>query len=71
MTVQRDFKRRFNVDPPTNKSILKWYNNFIEKGRICDPRKRHSGRPSVSEQVADQVRETFLRSPKKSTRRAT
>ena len=29
-----------------------------------------SGRPSVSEQVVDRVRESFLRSPKKSTRRA-
>jgi hypothetical protein len=58
------------VDPPTNKSILKWYNNFIEKGCICDQRKGHSGRPSVSDQVVDRVREAFLRSPKKSTRRA-
>jgi hypothetical protein len=39
VTVQRDFKRKFNVDLPTDKSILKWYNNFIEKGCICDQRK--------------------------------
>jgi hypothetical protein len=58
------------VDPPTNNSILKWYNNFIEKECICDQRKGHSGRPSVSEQVVDQVREAFLSSPKKSTHRA-
>jgi hypothetical protein len=70
VTVQRAFKRRFNVDPPTNKCILKWYGNFIEKGCICDQRKGHSGRPSVSEQVVDRVREAFLRSPKKSTHRA-
>jgi len=41
------------VDPPTNKSILKWHRNFIERGCICDQRKGHSGRPSVSEQVVD------------------
>jgi hypothetical protein len=29
------------VDPPNDKSILKWYNNFIEKGCICDQRKGH------------------------------
>jgi hypothetical protein len=58
------------VDPPTNRSILKWYSNFIEKGCICDQRKGHSVRPSVSEQVVDRVRGAFLRSPKKSTRRA-
>jgi len=70
VTGQRAFKRKFNVDPPTNKSILKWHRNFIERGCICDQRKEHSGRPSVSEQVVDRVRESFLRSPRKSTRRA-
>jgi len=70
VTVQRAFKLKFNVDPPANKSILKWHRNFIERGRICDQRKGHSGRPSVSEQIVDRVRESFLRSPRKSTRRA-
>ena len=36
VTVQRAFKSKFNVDPPTNKSILKWYRNLIERGCICD-----------------------------------
>jgi hypothetical protein len=31
VTVQRVLKRKFNVDPPTDKSILKWYRNFIER----------------------------------------
>ena len=70
VTVQRAFKLKFNVDPPTNKSILKWHRNLIERGCICDQRKGLSGRPSVSEQVVDRVRESFLRSPRKSTRRA-
>jgi len=70
VTVQRAFKRKFNVDPPTNKPILKLYRNFIERGCICDQRKGHSGRQSVSEQVVDRVREFFFRSPRKSTRRA-
>jgi len=68
--VQRAFKRKFNVDPPTNKSILKWHRNFVERGWICDQRKGHSGQPSVSEQVVDRVRESFLHSPRKSMRRA-
>lgn len=67
--VQRAFRRLHHVKPPTNKSILKWYNDFRDKGCICDQRKGHSGRPSVSEEVVDRVRQTFLRSPKKSTRR--
>ena len=68
--VQRDFKLKFNVDPPTNKPILKWHRSFIEGGCICDQRKGHSGRPSVSEQIVVRVKESFLRSPRKSTRRA-
>ena len=36
VTVQRAFKLKFNVDSPTNKSILKWHRNFIERGCICD-----------------------------------
>jgi len=70
VTVQRTFKLKFNVDPPTKKSILKWHRNFIERGCMSDQRKGHSGRPSVSEQVVDCVRESFLCSPRKSTRRA-
>jgi hypothetical protein len=41
LTVRGAFKRKFNVDPSTNNSILKWYNNLIEKGCICDQRKGH------------------------------
>ena len=61
--MQRAFKLKFNVDPPTNKSILKWRRDFIERGCICDQRKGHSGRPSVSEQVVDRVRESFFAQP--------
>ena len=70
VTVQRAFKLKFNVDPPTNKSILKWHRNLIETGCICDQRKGRAGRPSVSEQVVYRVRGSFLRIPRKSTRRA-
>jgi len=43
VTVQHAFKRKFNVDPPTNESIFKWHRNFIKRGCICDQRKGHSG----------------------------
>ena len=49
VNVQHAFKRKFNVEPPTNKSILKWHRNLIERGCICDQRKGHSGWPSVRE----------------------
>ena len=70
VTVQRAFKLKFNVDPPTNESILKWHRNFIERGYICDQRKGQSGQLLVSEQVVDHVRESILRSPRKSMCRA-
>jgi len=69
VTVQRVFKLNFNMDPPTKMFMLKWQRNFIESGCIFDQRKGYSGRPSISEQVVDSVRESFLRSPRKSTRR--
>jgi len=59
--VQRAFKRKFNVDPPTNKSILKWQRNFTERGCICDQRKGHSGWPSVWEQLSTRSRRICCR----------
>jgi len=57
VTVQCAFKRKFNVDLPTNKSILKWHRDCIERGCICDKRKKgHSGRPLVSEQLSTRSR---------------
>jgi len=61
VSVQRAFKRKFNVDPPIKKFILKWHRNFIERGCICDQRKGHSGRPSVSEQLSTRSRLTCCR----------
>jgi len=61
VTVQRAFKRKFNVDPLTNKSIFKWHRNFIERECICDQRKGHSGRPSVSEQLSTRSRRICCR----------
>ncbi|GFO18390.1 hypothetical protein PoB_004489500 [Plakobranchus ocellatus] len=67
--VQRSLRRIHHNNLPSNKSILEWYNDFIERGCICDQRKGHSGRPAVSEEVFERVRDSYLRSPKKSTRR--
>jgi len=61
VTVQRAFKRKFHVDPPTNKSILKWHRNLIERGCIRDQRKGHSDRPSVSEQLSTRSRQICCR----------
>uniref|UniRef100_A0A1B6F3H6 Uncharacterized protein n=1 Tax=Cuerna arida TaxID=1464854 RepID=A0A1B6F3H6_9HEMI len=65
VSVQRHFRTRFNEDPPSNHSIFKWYSNFKRNGCIC--KKKSTGRPSVSNEVVEQVRESFMRSPQKST----
>ena len=61
VTVQRAFKRKFNVDLPTNKSILSRHRNFIERGCICDQRKGYSGPLSVSEQLSTRSRRICCR----------
>lgn len=68
-SVQRRFRNEFGKDPPSRPTIYSWYNNFVQSG--CSvPHSKSPGRPSVSDAVVEQVRESFARSPKKSTRRA-
>ncbi|PSN44835.1 hypothetical protein C0J52_16201 [Blattella germanica] len=40
------------------------------KGGICHQGKGRAGRPSVNEETIERVRDSFIRSPKKSVRRA-
>ncbi|GFV67424.1 acetyl-CoA carboxylase 1 [Trichonephila clavipes] len=48
-----------------NKSILQWYHSFNKVGCLC--KWKSSSEPSVSEAV-ERVRQSFVRSPRKSTR---
>ena len=66
--VQRAFRLRFNIRPPTRKSICRWYHQFEQIGCVC--KGKSSGRPSVSEENVRRIQESFERSPRKSTRRA-
>lgn len=68
ITVQRNFQNVFGRLPPDPRSIIAWYAKFKKTGSVLDlPRK---GRPTVSDEIVETVRETFKRSPSKSTRRA-
>lgn len=68
ISVQRTFRTSYGRSPPDVKSIKRWYEKFKETGSVEDlPR---SGRPSVSEATVDRVRQSFQRSPSKSTRQA-
>jgi len=66
--VQRAFHLRFNIQPPTRKSICHWNNQFEQIGCLC--KGKSSGRPHVSEENVRQIKESFEHSPCKSTCRA-
>jgi hypothetical protein len=46
--VQRAFRLRFNIQPPTRKSICLWNHQFEQIGCLC--KGKSSGRPRVSEE---------------------
>jgi hypothetical protein len=59
VSLQRAFRRQFQIDPPSANSIRRWYQQFQTTGFLC--KGKSAGRPRVSE---ERVRESFLRSPK-------
>ena len=66
--VQCAFERTFPKNAPTAMQIWTWHKKFKEEGCLC--RAKGSGRPPISEEMIERVRETFLRSPRKSIRSA-
>jgi len=68
VSVQRNFRNDYGRPPSDVKGIKAWYSEFAETGSVGDLDR--SGRPSVSDETVDAVREVFQRSPGKSTRRA-
>jgi len=66
--MQRAFRLRFNIQPPTRKNICHWNHQFEQIGCLC--KDRSSGRPRVSEENVRRIRASFERSQRKSTRRA-
>jgi len=66
--VQSAFRLRFNIQHPTRKSICRWSHQFEQIGCLC--KGKSSGRPRVSEENVRRIQESFERSPRKSTRRA-
>lgn len=65
ITMQRAFWRQYRGDPPTHQSILRWYRQLKDKGCLC--KVKSSGRPGVSAEKVERIREAFARSPQKST----
>jgi hypothetical protein len=65
--VQRGF-RKYHTEPPTDKTMREWYRKFEEMDCLCTTKR--TGKPGSSSVTVDHVRESFTRSPQKSTRRA-
>ena len=59
--VQRAFRLRFNIQPPTRKSICRWNHQFEQMG--CLFKGKSSGRPRVSEENVRRIQESSERSP--------
>jgi len=66
--VQRAFRIRFNIQPPTRKSICRWNHQFQQIGCLC--KGKISDRPRVSEENVRRIKVSFERSPRKLHRRA-
>ena len=65
--MQRKFRNEYRRPLPDVTSIKAWYSKFAETGSVGDLNR--SGRPIVSDETVDAVREAFKRSPGKSRRR--
>ena len=61
ITVQREFRARFRKDAPHRNNITRWYRQFVETGCLC--KCKSPGRPRVSEDNIERVREAFQPSP--------
>jgi hypothetical protein len=68
VSLQRAFRRQFQSDPPSANSMGHWYQQF--QTNVCLYKGKSAGRPRVSEENVKRVRQSFLRSPKKSVRHA-
>ncbi|PSN39446.1 hypothetical protein C0J52_17697 [Blattella germanica] len=45
ITVQRNLRRQFDVDPPNKNSIKLWHAQLMETGCLC--KNKSTGRPSM------------------------
>ncbi|PSN43113.1 hypothetical protein C0J52_10479, partial [Blattella germanica] len=62
--VQREYRRVYNEVPPHRNNINRWDKQLKETGSLLD--QKRCGRPSDSDESVDAIRDTYLRSPKKS-----
>jgi hypothetical protein len=65
LAVQRAFRREYRKEPPCKQSIMRWYRPCKDSGCLC--KRKSTDRPKVPDETVERVRESFMRSPQKST----
>jgi hypothetical protein len=65
--VRRKYRHVFNKEPPHESSIRRWDRQPKETESLQD--KQPSGKPSISGESVENIRNSFIRSPKKSVRK--
>jgi hypothetical protein len=65
VTVQRRFRAVYQTEPPADRTISEWYKKFQQSGCLCAAKR--TGRQGPSAETVESVRQTFGRSPQKST----
>ena len=66
--TQRNFTIKYAKQAPARQSIRNWHKQFMETGTLLH--KPRSGRPTISEEGIERIRQSFSRSPTKSIRTA-
>ncbi|GFW21341.1 transposable element Tcb1 transposase [Trichonephila clavipes] len=66
ISVLRVYRNHYGKEAQISKSILRWCHQFKKTG--CLGKKKSSGRPSVSEEAVERVRQSCGLSPRKSSR---
>lgn len=68
IVVQRAFRTKFGIEPPTRKGIRRWFKQFQQTESLL--KGKSAGRPRVSDDDVGRIEESFVCSPGKSTNRA-
>ncbi|PNF38889.1 hypothetical protein B7P43_G09910 [Cryptotermes secundus] len=65
----KKIRTQYRKEPSSRSTIYFWQKNFVQTG--CSvPHAKPPSRPRVSDAIVEQISESFVRSPRKSTRRA-
>lgn len=70
--LQRQFRAKFQTDPPTRLTIARIRDRFEADGTVQDVHNHRSGRPRTSTSLTreERVMEAYYQSPRKSLRQA-